>query len=66
MPLAVRLLTLVALTALLNACSSNGSYTDSTRPDATKLRYISGNGSATLDLFDNVYCELESSNTWTA
>lgn len=57
MPPATRLLALVALSTLVSACSINGTYIDSTRPDAAKLRYISGNGSATLDLFDSARCE---------
>lgn len=57
MPSATRLLALFALSTLVSACSINGTYIDSTRPDAAKLRYISGNGSATLDLFDSARCE---------
>lgn len=57
MPLAVCLLTLIALTTLLNTGSSNGSCTDSTRSDAAKLRYISDSGSAALHLYGSLSCE---------
>lgn len=57
MPVATRILTPLALSALLSACSINGSYVDSTAPDAAKLRYVSSNVSATLDLFDNAHCD---------
>lgn len=56
MPFATRLLMPVLL-SLLSACSINGSYLDSPNTDAAKLRYVSNNESATLDLFDDAHCD---------
>nr|WP_236112632.1 hypothetical protein [Pseudomonas asturiensis] len=43
-------------TLLLSGCSFNGSFPDASEPDAAKLRFISDNGNATLDLFDAEHC----------
>lgn len=57
MPFATRILTPIFLSTLVSACSMNGTYVDSPRSDAAKLRYVSNNESATLDLFDDAHCD---------
>ncbi|WNW09978.1 hypothetical protein RRX38_02045 [Pseudomonas sp. DTU_2021_1001937_2_SI_NGA_ILE_001] len=56
MPALFRLMALAPLAVTLHGCSINGTYPESTNPEAAKLRYISGNSSATLDLFDGDHC----------
>jgi len=52
-----RVLGAVSIAALsLGGCSFHGSYPDASEPDAAKLRFISRNESATLDLFDAEHC----------
>jgi hypothetical protein len=41
---------------LLGGCSVYGTFVDATAPDAAKLRFISTNESATLDIFDAEHC----------
>jgi hypothetical protein len=45
-----------AAALLLGGCSANGTFVDATAPDAAKLRFISSNESATLDIFDAEHC----------
>ncbi|WP_407297393.1 hypothetical protein [Stutzerimonas zhaodongensis] len=48
----------VAVVALMvGGCSIQGTYTDSTEPDAAKLRFISDLSSATLGVFDEKHCD---------
>ena len=51
-----RALTALALTSLLAGCSVNGAYTDSTAPDAAKLRFVSNTSNSTLDIYDAQHC----------
>ncbi|WP_054891281.1 MULTISPECIES: hypothetical protein [unclassified Pseudomonas] len=54
---AARSITLVAACALLGACSFNGTYQDSSRTDAAKLRYVSNTSNSTLDVYRGPRCE---------
>ncbi|MGW7773596.1 hypothetical protein ACTWM0_11660 [Pseudomonas machongensis] len=53
---ALRLITLALSSAALSACSLNGTYQDSSRDDAAKLRYIANTSNATLDIYQGSQC----------
>lgn len=52
----LRAVGIAILLGTLSACSVNGTYPDATEPDAAKLRFISAEQSATLDVYDDAHC----------
>ncbi|MDY7536249.1 hypothetical protein RGV33_32005 [Pseudomonas sp. Bout1] len=51
-----RAFTALALASLLGGCAQ-GTYTDSTEPDAAKLRFISNTSNTTVDIYDEQHCK---------